>query len=87
MKTRKIKNGKSSFKVLLCNNPNLCDRHILEMYALRWQVEIFFRELKSDLGAADFSGQHFDAFERYLDLILLSYLYLEWNRWQVIQKE
>ena len=87
MKTRKIKNGKSSSKVLLCNDVTLCDRQILELYALRWQVEIFFRELKSDLGAADFAGQYFDAFERFLDLVLLSYLYLEWKRHKSIEEE
>ena len=85
MKSRKLKYGRSSFKALLCNNRSLCDREILELYALRWQVEIFFRELKSDLGMADFSGQDFRAFERFIDMILMAYLYLEWYRQQLLE--
>lgn len=71
---------KNSFKTILCNNPAFSTREILELYALRWQIEIFFRELKSDLGFADFSGRNFKALERYLDLILMSYVFLEWYR-------
>lgn len=85
-KKRNGKYHKSSFKVLLCSNPNMPTEEILELYALRWQIEIYFRELKSDLGLSDFSGRSFKAFERYVDLILMSYLFLEWYRFTSLKK-
>jgi hypothetical protein len=44
---------------------------------MRWQVEVFFRELKSDLGLEDYRGCDFGAFERHVDLTLLSFMCLE----------
>jgi len=41
-----------------------------------------FRELKSELGIGDFSGQDFEAFERFIDVSLLAFMYLEWCRVQ-----
>ena len=35
------------------------------LYALRWQIEVFFRELKSDMGLEDDSGGDFRAYERF----------------------
>jgi IS4 transposase len=59
---------------------------VIEFYALRWQIEIFFRELKSDLGLGDFCGRDFKAFERFVDLCLLSFLFLEIFRLKKIEK-
>jgi len=86
-KMKKRKFGRNSFKALLCNNMLFPTQKILELYALRWQIEIFFRELKSDLGLKDFCGRDFKAFERYIDIILLAYLYLEWRRYTSLKKE
>jgi IS4 transposase len=68
-KKRNRKYDKRLLKVLLCSNPHMSTEEILELYALRWQIEIFFRELKSDLGLSGFSGRSFKAFERHVDLI------------------
>jgi len=81
----KHKSGKKtgeSFRVLLCSNPHWSDEKVAEMYALRWQIEIFFRELKSDLGLCDYSGREFDAYERYIDVCLMAFLFIEWYRLQ-----
>lgn len=80
------KRGKGSLKVLLCSTPHMPTEAILELYALRWQIEIYFRELKSDLGLSDFNGRSFKAFERYVDLIAMAYLFLEWYRLTSIKK-
>jgi len=77
--------GSKSFVVLLCSDPEWDERKIVEYYALRWQIEIYFRELKSDLGLGDFCGQDFRAFERFVDLCLMSFAFLEWYRQIQIQ--
>lgn len=87
---KKIPKGKSnsnSYKILLCSDTKFCDRKIVELYALRWQIEIYFRELKSEIGLCDYSGKEFRACERFIDICLLAYLFLEWDRSQRLKKE
>jgi hypothetical protein len=36
--------------VFLCTNVALSDAKILEVYALRWSIEVYFREIKPPLG-------------------------------------
>lgn len=89
--SRKKKTGKRSsdelFRVILCSNPTWSDEKIAEFYALRWRIEIFFRELKSELGLGDFSGQDFEAFERFVDVCLMSYLFLEKHRMDLMREK
>ncbi|MEM7179338.1 MAG: transposase [Spirochaetota bacterium] len=84
-KHRKMK--KDSFCILLCSELSFTAEEIVEFYALRWQVEIFFRELKSELGLGDYSGQDFKSYERYIDFLLISYLFLEYYRRVKIEHE
>jgi len=78
-KSDRRKSGES-LRVILCSDPSWPDEKVTEFYAMRWQIEIFFRELKSDMGLSDFCGQDFESFERYIDICLLSFLFLEWHR-------
>ena len=71
---------RESLKFLASNNLDLRPCEVVELYELRWQIELFFRELKSNLGLGDFQGTDFQAFERYVDLVLLSFMCLEWSR-------
>jgi len=64
----------------MCSDPSWPDEKGAEFYALRWQIEIFFRERKSDLGLCDFTGQDFESYERYVDVCLMAFLFLEWFR-------
>jgi len=41
-------------KVLLSNDLERGIEDIIEIYDLRWQIELFFKELKSVLGLADY---------------------------------
>jgi hypothetical protein len=68
------------FKALVSNATDLDVATLVEYYELRWQIEIFFRELKSFIGLTDFTGQDFAAYERFVDMVLLAYLFLEWFR-------
>jgi Transposase DDE domain len=67
-------------KVLACTDPTATARQVVEWYELRWQIEIFFRELKSRLQLGGYVLMKFEAVERYLDLLLMGFLLLEQQR-------
>jgi hypothetical protein len=67
-------------KVLACTDPTLSAREVIEWYEIRWQIELFFRELKSRMQLRCYVFMKFDAVERYLDLLLMGFLLLEKRR-------
>ena len=68
------------FAALVTNNLQLSARKVVEYYELRWQIEVFFRELKGQLGLRDYQGTQFASYERYVTLALLGYMVLEYQR-------
>jgi hypothetical protein len=72
-------------KVLACNDPTATAREVIEWYELRWQVELFFRELKSRMQFGCYVLMKFEAVERYLDLLLMGLLLLEKQRLRDLQ--
>ncbi len=76
---------RESFKVLVCSDASMPAARIVELYDLRWQIELFFRELKSGLGLGDYTGTDFYAYERLVDLTLLAFLFLEHHRQHELQ--
>jgi hypothetical protein len=74
-----------TFKILVCSDPSWSGEEVVEWYELRWQVEVFFRILKQDLGLGDYVGQDLRAFERHVDTVLLSFLYLEMRRLDILE--
>jgi hypothetical protein len=81
---RKIRKGKKSggetYKVLISNDLTLSVQEIVEYYELRWQIELFFREMKSVVGFNRFRGNSFIAYARFVCLALLAVMFLEWTR-------
>jgi hypothetical protein len=67
-------------KVLMTNNLKLSAAQIVELYDLRWQIELFFKELKSTLGFHQYRFRKFYKVERWVELCLITFLYLEWSR-------
>lgn len=67
-------------KILLSNDPNLTAREAVLRYTLRWQIELFFKEMKSVLGMVQYRFRDFTRVERWVDLALATYLYLEGYR-------
>ena len=67
-------------KVLMTNDLTLSAAEIVELYDLRWQIELFFKELKSTLGFHQYRFQEFAKVERWVDLCLITFVYLEWYR-------
>jgi hypothetical protein len=67
-------------KVLACTDEAATARQVVEWYEIRWQIELFFRELKSRLQLGCYTLKSFAAVERYLDLLLMGLLLLEAER-------
>jgi hypothetical protein len=57
-------------------------RDVVEVYSLRWQIELFFKELKSTLGFHQYQFQKFEPVEGWAELALTTFLYLESYRVQ-----
>jgi hypothetical protein len=74
-------------KVLACTDPTATAREVVEWYELRWQIELFFRELKSRMQFEGYVFKKFASVERYLDLLLMGQLLLEKQRLQEIPKD
>lgn len=64
-------------KILMTNAVNLSVLEVIELYSLRWQIELFFKELKSTLGFAQYSFHDFRAVETWVKLAITTVLFLE----------
>jgi len=67
-------------KILMTNDQKLPVAKIVELYDLRWQIELFFKELKSTLGFHQYRFRTFAPVERWVEMALTTFLYLEWHR-------
>jgi hypothetical protein len=67
-------------KILMTNASGCSLREIIELYSLRWQIELFFKELKSQLGFAQYSFQNFNAVRAWVELAITTVLFLEQKR-------
>ena len=73
-------------KILMTNNLRMSVREVIELYSVRWQIELFFKELKSTLGFHQYQFQNFEAVEGWVELALATVLYLEWYRAQQLAR-
>jgi hypothetical protein len=67
-------------KVLMSDATATSAEELLRWYALRWQVELFFKECKGELGLCQYKTKHFDRVVGWVNLVVLSFCYLEWRR-------
>lgn len=74
-------------KVLACTDPTATASQVIQWYEIRWQVELFFRELKSRMQFERYVLLKFEAVERYLDFLLMGLLYLEQQRLWDMQRD
>lgn len=72
-------------KILMTNATHFSVREVLELYWLRWQIELFFKELKSTLGFSQYRFQSFRAVQAWVEIAILAVLYLEEMRIRRLQ--
>jgi hypothetical protein len=73
-------------KILMTSDVKLSAKAVLEAYALRWQVELLFRELKSTLGLADYNFRQYAKVDGWVNACLLTFMLLEWQRQDALKK-
>lgn len=64
-------------KILITNATRLKLQDVIELYSLRWQIELFFKELKSTFGFHQYQFRKFACVETWVELALTAFLYLE----------
>jgi hypothetical protein len=67
-------------KILMTNATDLSVSEVVEMYSLRWQIELFFKELKSTFGFVQYSFEKFPAVEAWVEIAITTVLFLEHER-------
>jgi hypothetical protein len=73
-------------KILMTNDESLSLQDVIELYQLRWQIELFFKELKSTLGLDRYRFREFAKVETWVQLVLVTFIYLEWVRARQLRK-
>jgi len=67
-------------KILMTNATDMRISEVIELYSLRWQIELFFKELKSTLHVGQYQLEQFQAVEGWMHCALTAVLYLEYTR-------
>ena len=67
-------------KILMTDDLSLTATRVVQLYDLRWQIELFFKELKSTLGLAQYRFRKFTKVEGWVQSCLVTFVYLEWYR-------
>lgn len=72
-------------KILMNNAVGMSVSEVIELYSVRWQIELFFKELKSTLGFSQYSFQDFRAVNAWVEMAITTVLFLEHERIKHIQ--
>jgi hypothetical protein len=67
-------------KVLLTNRLTWDAAQVVAADAVRWRIELFFKECKSDLGLSRYRLRDFVEAERWVQACCVAFCYLEWYR-------
>ena len=66
-----------SVKYIVSNKIDASASHLIELYAMRWRIETFFRDTKQDLGFGDCELRHAAGASRHWHLLMLAYSLLK----------
>jgi hypothetical protein len=72
-------------KILMTNSQRPL-AEVVELYDLRWQIELFFKELKSTLGLHQYRFRDFAKVGAWVAIALATFMYLEWYRCQQLRR-
>ena len=72
--SKKGKNGK--WKVFICTDTSLCFIRMIEIYQIRWAIEVFFKEAKQLFGLGRCQSNDFDAQIADLTIIMIQHIIL-----------
>jgi hypothetical protein len=75
-------------KALISNAVTASTEDLLRWYSLRWQVELFFKECKSELGMCQYKlgTGPFQRVVGWVSLNVVAFCYLEWYRYEQEQR-
>ena len=76
--------GVSEPKVLMSDARRASTQDLLRWYALRWQVELFFKEMKGQLGMSQYQVRDFGRVVGWVNLCVLAFCYLEHRRRELL---
>lgn len=86
-----IKKGKllerEETKILLTNDLDMTMAEIVELYLLRWQIELFFKELKNELGMHQYRFRDWRRVNAWMEVYCCTMAYLEWLRTKQISDQ
>ena len=72
-------------KILMTNATDMSVSEVIEAYSVRWQIELFFKELKSTLGLAQYPFEKFEAVQAWVNCAITTVLFLEYQRAKKLQ--
>ena len=73
--------GKEVVMTFLTNNLEWSAGTIADLYRCRWQIEVFFKQIKQTLQLSDFLGQSANAVRWQIWMALLLYVLLRFSAW------
>jgi Transposase DDE domain len=76
-----------NMRYIVTDRIDIDTEEILTIYSYRWQIELFFKELKSYLGLGNYQMLSFVAIVRHVDCVIMSFMYLEYLRICKLQEE
>jgi hypothetical protein len=72
-----IKYGnQTKWRMIITTNVKLSFKQTLEIYQIRWSIEVFFKEMKQNLGLEKCQSRDFDAHIAHTTLAIITYLAL-----------
>jgi len=78
--------AKAHLKMLVTNHGSATAAEIVEGYSMRWQVELLYRELKSDLGLGHYQVVSLEGIRAHVHLALMAFLMMEMYRLDLMEK-
>lgn len=82
-----VKPEQKNLRYIATDMLNIDTKEILTIYSYRWQIELYFKELKSYLGLGNYQMLPFRAIVRHVDCVLMAFMYLEHERIVKLQKD